>query len=253
MNTRTNQIVISNLKIDIIRKDIKNIRLSVFPPNGNVCVFVPLDTTNDHLRIFLISKTSWIKKQKDQFSKQKRQKKPKYRDGEIHYLFGKSYKLRQKTTNLNPKIVIHKNSIDLFLKPKTTLKEKQKLFENFYRHEFEQIIPKSVKKWQKKVKVKINEAKIRKMKTKWGTCNNEEKRIWLNLELAKKPLHCIDYVIVHELVHLIERNHTEKFLKILGKVYPKWEKSKEELNQGVLGYFEWGCKSNPKLKNIIEN
>jgi predicted metal-dependent hydrolase len=253
MNTRLNQIVISNQKIDVIRKDIKNIRLSVFPPNGKTRVFVPLDTSKDHLRIFLISKTSWIKKQKKQFSRQERQKKPKYQNGEIHYLFGKKYILCERKMASKSKIVIHKNTIDLFLKPKTSFKQKQNLFENFYRYEFEQILPKYIKKWQKKIGVEINETKIRKMRTKWGTCNNKDKRIWLNLELVKKPLHCIDYVIAHEFVHLIERTHTEKFLKILGKVYPKWEITKEELNQGMLGYFEWGCKSNSKLKNVIGN
>jgi predicted metal-dependent hydrolase len=253
MNTRINQIIISNQKIDVIRKDIKNIRLSVFPPYGKICAFVPLDTSNDHLRIFLISKTSWIYKQKQQFSKQKRQKKLKYKNEEIHYLFGKKYKLKQKKTISNPKITIYKNTINLFSKPKITVEEKQKLFEDFYRNEFEKILPRYIEKWQKKVGVKVNEIKIRKMKTKWGTCNNDMKRIWLNLELAKKPLHCIEYVITHELVHLVERNHTEKFLKILDKIYPKWELSKEELNQGILGYFEWGCKSNNKLKNLIKN
>jgi hypothetical protein len=94
---------------------------------------------------------------------------------------------------------------------------------------------------------------IKKMKTKWGTCNTKDKRIWLNLELAKQPFHCIDYVFVHELVHFKERKHSEKFLQLLEKSYPKWRQSKEELNQGILSYFEWGCQSNTKLKTVIGN
>lgn len=90
------------------------------------------------------------------------------------------------------------------------------------------------------------------MKTKWGTCNSKNKCIWLNLELAKKALHCIDYVFVHELVHLKERRHNEGFINILEQAYPKWRQSKEELNQGILRYFEWGCKSNPKLKELLK-
>ena len=109
------------------------------------------------------------------------------------------------------------------------------------------------KAWSKKVGVKAKEVRIKKMKTKWGTCNQKDKRIWLNLELAKQLPNCIDYVIVHELVHLKERRHNDRFLKLLSDAYPRWQQAKEELNHGILSYFEWGCKSNPKLKNVIEN
>ena len=127
------------------------------------------------------------------------------------------------------------------------------MFDDFYRIELESMIPKLLQKWEKKVGVKVKQVRIKKMKTKWGTCNQKDSRIWLNLELAKQPPHCIDYVFVHELVHLKERRHNERFLKFLSDVYPRWRQSKDELNHGILSYFEWGCKSNSKLKTLIEN
>jgi predicted metal-dependent hydrolase len=245
---------VSSLTIETIRKDIKNIHLGVYPPNGRIRMAVPLRTSDESARLFAISKTPWIKKQQKLFSKYPRQTPRKYVSGETHYIFGKVYLLDVIPSDESAKIKIKKMThIELYVKPKTTIKQKEKLFENFYRSELNNIISKSIKKWEKKVGVKVKELKIKKMKTKWGTCNDEDKRIWLNLELAKKPFHCIDYVLVHELVHLKERKHNDKFIKLLETAYPKWQQHKEELNHGILSHFEWGCQSNPKLKNIIEN
>jgi len=242
------------LIIDTVRKDIKNIHLGVYPPNGRIRMAVPLKTSDESIRLFVISKTPWIKKQQKYFLKQERQTPRKYVTGETHYIFGKSYRLDVISSNESPKIDIkRKTHIELYVKPKSTIKEKEKIFENYYRLEINKIIMKILKKWEKKVGVKVKEVKIKKMKTKWGTCNNKDKRIWLNLELAKKPFHCIDYVLVHELVHMKERKHNDRFMQLLESAYPKWQQTKNELNQGILSHFEWGCQSNPKLKEIIEN
>jgi len=254
MNTKTTKTVLSNLQIETVRKDIKNIHLGVYPPDGRVRVSIPLKTNDEALRLFLISKISWIKKQQRQFSQQQRQTKRGYVAGESHYFFGRRYQLNVNNSDTEPKIEIRKkNHIDIFVKPNTTTKQKEKMFEKFYRSELEKTIPKLLQQWEKKVGVKVNEVKIRKMKTKWGTCNSKDKRIWLNLELAKKPMHCIDYVFVHELVHLIEKRHSDRFIQLLESAYPNWQDTKDELNQGILSYFEWGCKSNTKLKNLIQN
>ena len=240
--------------IDTVRKDIKNIHLGVYPPNGRIRMAVPLRTSDESIRLFVIAKTPWIKKQQKYFSKQERQTPRKYVTGETHYIFGKSYRLDVISSNELPKIDIkRKTHIKLYVKPKSTIKQREKIFENYYRSEINKIILKILKKWEKKVGVKIKEVKIKKMKTKWGTCNSKDKRIWLNLELAKKPFHCIDYVLVHELVHMKEKKHSDRFIQLLNSAYPKWQQHKNELNQGILSYFEWGCQSNPKLKNIIKN
>lgn len=243
MTTETTKTIVSNLQIETVRKDIKNIHLGVYPPDGRIRVSIPLKINDEALRLFLISKTSWIKKQHQKFSRQERQTKREYVTGESHYFFGRRYQLNVNHSDSEPKIEIRKKKhIDLYVKPNTTIKQKQKMFEKFYRSELlEKVIPKLLQKWEKKVGVKVNQVKIRKMKTKWGTCNSKDKRIWLNLELAKKPLHCIDYVFVHELIHLIEKKHSERFIQLLESAYPNWQSSKEALNQGILSYFEWGC------------
>jgi len=245
---------ISNLTIETIRKDIKNIHLGVYPPNGRIRMAVPLRTSDESARLFAISKTPWIKKQQKAFSKYPRQTPRKYVAGETHYIFGKAYLLDVISSDKPVKIETKKKThVVLYVKPKTTIKQKEKIFENYYRSELNDIISKSTKKWEKKVGVKVKELKIKKMKTKWGTCNDRDNRIWLNLELAKKPFHCIDYVLVHELVHLKERKHNDRFMELLESAYPKWQEHKEELNRGILSHFEWGCKSNLKLKEIIKN
>ena len=254
MTTKTNKTIVSNLQIETVRKDIKNIHLGVYPPDGRVRVSLPLKINDETLRLFIISKKSWIKKQQKKFLQQERQTKREYVSGETHYFFGRRYQLNVNNSDSEPKIEIRKKKhIDLYVKPNTSIQQKERIFEKFYRSELEKIIPKLVQKWKKKVGTKVNEVKIRKMKTKWGTCNSKDKRIWLNLELAKKPLQCIDYVFVHELVHLIEKRHSDRFIQLLESSYPNWLSRKEELNQGILSYFEWGCKPNPKLKNLIEN
>ncbi|GAG15423.1 unnamed protein product, partial [marine sediment metagenome] len=129
--------------------------------------------------------------------------------------------------------------IDLYIKDNTDFKKKEKLIENFYRSEIKKQIPNLLDKWEKIIDIDVNEVRIKKMKTKWGSCNPKEKRIWLNLELAKKPLHCIEYVIVHEMIHFIEKNHSDKFRHLIGLHLPQWEQYKKELNNSILSYSNW--------------
>ena len=254
MNIRLSYEKIGNLTVEIIKKDIKNLHLGVYPPKGRVRVAAPLSTSDESIRLFVISKMLWIKKQEKFFLSQPRQTARKYVSGETHYIFGKAYRLRVINSDVGTKLVISKKSyIDLYVKSNTTVQQKAKIFENYYRSELRKLIFKIVSKWEKKVGVKTHELKIRKMKTRWGTCNSEDKRIWLNLELAKKPFHCIDYVLVHELIHLKEKKHSKEFLHLLQNAYPNWQEHKDELNHSMLSHSEWGCESNSKLKNIITN
>jgi len=240
MNIKTKKIRVSNLMIDTIKKDIKNIHLGVYPPDGRIRVAAPLKTSNETIRLLILSKKSWIRKQQKKLLNQERQSKREYVSGESHYLFGKRYRLNVIHTDKKPKIEIKKKTyIDFHVSQNLTTKQREKIFENFYRSKITKLVPILAKKWQKKIGVKVSEIKIRKMKTKWGTCNPVGKQIILNLELVKQPQHCIDYVIVHELAHLIEKNHSEKFIDIIEAVLPNWEITKDELNKGPLGYYKW--------------
>jgi hypothetical protein len=178
---------ISDYEIQAVRKDIKNIHLGVYPPNGRIRISVPLRTTDDAMRLFIISKIPWIKKQRERFAKQERQTKRQFVSGESHYLFGKRFILNIHKTNQKAGIQINKRSqLNFYVKPNSTTAERQKIFERFYRTELEKLIPNLITKWEKKVGVKTREVRIRKMKTKWGTCNSKHKRIWLNLDWQRK-------------------------------------------------------------------
>lgn len=182
----------------------------------------------------------WIKKQQKKFSQQERQTKREYVSGESHYFLGNRYRLNVMQTDAKPNIEIRtKTKITMHIKPEAKVEEKERLMDKFYRSELRKLIPQMVNKWAEVTGLQAKEIKIKKMKTKWGTCNPKCGRIWLNLELAKKPVRCLEYVFVHELMHLKEKHHNEHFQLLLKTYLPQWEQSKQELNHGILGYAEW--------------
>ena len=240
MNTKKTRTIICDLEIETVKKDIKNIHLAVCPPNGRVRVAAPLKTTDEAIKQLIISKMPWIKKQQTKFAFQERQTKREYISGESHYFLGNRYRLNLIQTADKPGIEIKsKTRITMYVKPKASIEEKQQLMDALYRSELKKIIPSLIGKWQEIMGLHAREVKIKKMKTKWGTCNPKCGRIWLNLELAKKPVRCIEYVLVHELTHLKEKHHNEHFQLLLRAYLPQWEQSKQELNSRILGYAEW--------------
>jgi len=233
-------IEVNNIIVDVIRKDIKNIHLNILPPYGDVRVTVPLDKDQESVRLFIISKLSWIKKQRKKFSNQERESKKEYITGESHYFRGDRYLLNLIDSREKPKVSIRNNKfIDLFVDKKLPLKKRREIMENWYREELKKILSYKIKEWSKVTKIKIDDWRVRRMKTKWGTCNREKKRIWINLELMKKPTSYMDYVIVHELVHFLERNHNDKFIGYMNRFLPSWETTKTELNNFILTHESW--------------
>lgn len=224
----------------IVRKPVKNLHLSVLPPNGWVRVTAPQNMNDDAIRTLLALRLPWIKKQQAKFSGQQRQTKRDYVSGESHYFLGKRYKLEVVYKDEPPKVTVKgKNKIVLQVKPKATTKKKQEILTDWYREELHCVIDELITKWQKKIGVEVSSWGIKQMKTRWGTCNHEQAKILLNLELSKKPIACIEYVVVHELVHLIEKKHNEKFVALVAKYIPKWKSLKDELNSFILSYDEW--------------
>ncbi len=234
------QLEISDITIDVVWKKIKNIHLSVYPPTGRVRLAAPLSTTEETLRLFAISKLGWIRRNQRQLEAQARQSPRTFVDRESHYFEGRRYLLRVTEHEGSPKIEIKtKTHIDLFVRPNTSVEQRQRILNEWYRKHLKAQIPALVAKWEDLLGVTVDEWGIKQMKTKWGTCNIEEKRIWLNLELAKKPLHCLEYIVVHEMVHLLERYHNDRFRYYMDRFMPKWKVYKEELNQLPVSYSEW--------------
>lgn len=241
MTTRTKKMYVSDLMFATIRKDIKNMHLGVYPPNGRIRVAAPLETSDETIRLFVISRMPWIRKQQLKFLGQERETQREYVSGESHYFLGSRYRLNVIHADARPRIEIRRNAhIDLYIKANTTTQEREVIFDRFYRSELRKLVPRLLERWQKKVGVRVNEVRIKKMKTKWGSCNPKDGRIWLNLELAKKALPCIDYVFVHELIHLTEKKHSERFMLFLKSALPQWQDNRDELNKQALGCSTWG-------------
>lgn len=235
------KIRVSNMTVDLVRKDIKNIHLAVYPPTGRVRIAAPLNVGEESIRLYALSKLAWIRRNQRKFEKQERQTPRSYKERESHYFLGKRYLLRVKETSGAGYVeVAGKSHLDLYVKPGASVDYKHKVMTEWYRAELRKITPKLIQSWEKKLDVTLNEWGIRKMKTKWGSCNIEQKRIWLNLELAKKPLHCIEYIIVHEMIHLLERHHNDHFKSYLDTYLPNWKQIKDELNRMPVSHEEWG-------------
>lgn len=240
-----NQITIGDITIDVIKKDIKNIHLGVYPPDGRVRIASPLKVTDETIRLFVLSKLTWIKKHQAKYQNYHRPDPREYVSGESHYFRGDRYLLNVIYYECSPPVIIrNKTHIDLYVKPGSSQADREKVMNNWYRQELKKLIPPLIDKWQKIIGVQVQEWRIKKMKTCWGTCNIQEQRIWLNLELIKHSPHCLEYVIVHELVHLLERHHNQRFISYMDKFMPTWRLYKEELNQRAPDYQRPNTPSN---------
>lgn len=234
------QISISDIKVDVVRKNIKNIHLGVYPPNGRVRISVPLFVKEETIKLFITTKLGWIRRQQRKFVEQPRQTQREYKDKESHYYQGKRYLLKIIELNAPPKALIQTaNTLTIQVRPGSTVEKRKEVMDKWYREQLKEFIPIMIDKWERILNVKVNEFGIKQMKTRWGTCNTRAKRIWLNLELAKKPLHCLEYIVVHEMLHLIERKHNDRFKELMNQHMPKWKQYKSELNKFPVSHSEW--------------
>jgi predicted metal-dependent hydrolase len=230
---------LNDLDVEVVKKDIKNVHLSVYPPKGRVKVSAPKSMKIDTIRVFVISKLGWIKKQQNKICSQEREASREYLDRESHYFLGKRYLLKVIEQEAPP-IVRHKhNTLELIVRPHTPLVTRQAILYEWYRAQMKLLLPDIIKKYEKLMGVEVSEFGVKRMKTKWGTCNPAAKRIWLNLELAKKPTECIEYIVVHEMSHLLERTHNDRFVALMDKYMPKWRFHRDELNRLPVCHVDW--------------
>ena len=233
------QIELGDLTIDVVQKDIKNIHLSVYPPIGKVRIAAPTRLDLENIRVFAISKLGWIRKQQAKITSQEREPKREYKTRESHYYLGKRYLLNVIENKNKQSVIVKHEKLVLNVKQNATINQKKNILHEWYRERLKEIIPKLIDKWERRINVNVSEFKIRKMKTKWGTCNTVAKRICINLELARKPIICIEYIVVHEIVHLLERKHNERFIAYMNKFMPNWRTYKDELNKLPISHTEW--------------
>jgi hypothetical protein len=242
MNTDNDKqvITIRGIPVQVVKKNVKNLHVSVLPPIGRVRITAPLKMKDESIRMAVISRFSWIKKQQVKFQNQERQLIREYVSGESHYFMGKSYRLILETTENKSNVFIKgKTEIVMQVARDLTTEKRGELLTKWYRAQLWEVLHKLVSKWEKKMAIKVNKVGIRHMKTRWGSCNQINKTIWLNLELIKKPSTSIEYVLVHEFCHLKEKKHNDAFLKLMDKNMPKWRMYKNELNKLPLSYEKW--------------
>ncbi|NLY90823.1 MAG: M48 family metallopeptidase [Firmicutes bacterium] len=222
---------VDDLEIEVIRKKVRHIYISLLPPAGNVRMTVPAHLDHEMILSFARAKLDWIKRQQAKILARPLPPVPDYINGETHYFFGHPYELQVLETTGRPRVELNAGqSIILFVRPQSTKEERQKLLYAWYRRQLQAVIPGYLQKWQEVIGVTVKEWGVKRMKTKWGSCNIQARRIWLNLELVKKSPHCLEYIIVHELIHLLERYHNRRFYAYLTQYLPGWKEIKKELN-----------------------
>lgn len=228
------QVKISDIVIEVVRKKIKNLNLRVYP-EGRVRAAVPLRVSDEAVKLFAISKLSWIKTQQAKFEKQAPQIKREYLSDESHYFEGYPYLLNVIYHNSRPKVEIRNNQyLDLYVRTGSSTDQRKRVLTEWYRQKLKEKIPSLLEKWQTIIGVKANDWYIKQMKTRWGSCAIEAKRICFNLELAQKSTLCLEYIIVHELVHLLERRHNKRFKNLMSKFMPEWKTHQTELKNNKI-------------------
>lgn len=227
--------------MEIVRRNIRNMHLAVYPPTGRIRLAAPLKTDADVVRLFAVSKLGWMKKQVRNFEAQPRETPREYLAGESHYYKGKRYQLIIVETDEPAQVRIKGTRfLEMRVHSSTTQQQRAALLKEWYRAQLKLQLPRLIKKWEDRIGVSCNSWGVRQMRTKWGTCTVSSKRIWLNLELAKKPQICLEYIICHELIHLLERTHNDRFISLMNQHMPKWRMHRTTLNQLPVSHNDWG-------------
>ncbi len=241
MSIERHQLIVGGIHIEILRKGIKNLHLGVYPPDGRVRVAAPLRVSNEAVRLAVIGKLGWIKRQRARFEAQPRQSPRQLVGGESHYFLGRRYRLRVTLQDEAPRVVRRGGkSIELRVRLNSSTAQREAVMRKWYRAELTKLVPPLLSKWGPLLGVHADDWRIKQMKTRWGTCNVKARRICLNLELAKKSPQCLEYIVVHELIHLLEASHNERFVALMDKHLPDWRSRRATLNAAPLGHETWG-------------
>jgi len=240
VSTETSEIVVSGIPVQVVRKKIKNLHLATYPPDGRVRIAVPLHVDDDAVHLAVTSKLGWIRKQQRAYAEQPRESEREMVNGESHYVRGVRYRLRVAERLGKQDVKLSGGTLELGVRPGSTPEQRRALLDRWHRKRLQQDVERLVAKWEPYVGAKVSEARIKRMRTRWGTCNAQAGRIWINAELAKKPDECLEYIVVHEMVHLLERRHNDVFKRHMDRLLPHWRNSRDALNATPLGHEEWG-------------
>ena len=233
------QLTLGNITVDVVQKDIKNIHLSVYPPSGRVRISAPSRMREDTIRVFVVSKLPWIRQQQQKLRDQERETNREYLDRESHYVFGRRCLLTVTEADAAPSVEQKHGKILLRVRPGTSEEARQAILDEWYRGQLRQALTPLIAKWEPVMRVKVQRSFVQHMKTKWGSCNHRAHTIRLNTELAKKPRECLEYIVVHEMVHLLEPTHNARFISLMDKYMPRWQHYRQMLNRLPLRNEHW--------------
>jgi predicted metal-dependent hydrolase len=232
-------LTVGGVRFDVVRKDIKNVHLSVLPPKGAVRIAAPLRMSPDTIRVFAIAKLDWIRNQQKKLREQERETPREYIDRESHYLWGRRYLLEVREVDHLPGVEIGKSKLVLMVRPGCNGARRQATMDAWYREQIKLAVPDLVSEWEPVLGVKVRRVFVQKMKTKWGSCSAATGGIRLNSELAKKPRECLEYIVVHEMVHLLEPTHNERFVGLMNLFLPNWVQIRQTLNRLPVRHETW--------------
>ncbi len=235
----TTQFKLGDIAVDVVLKDIKNIHLSVYPPTGRVRISAPSRMGVNTIRTFAISKLSWIRQQQKKLREQERETPREYLDRESHYVWGKRYLLKVIEWDGVPVVELKHRQMHLHVRPNTSDEKKQALVEEWYRAQLKQAVPEVIAKWEPLLRVEVARFFVQKMRTRWGSCNSKSNSIRLNTDLAKKPSECLEYLVLHEMIHLLEPTHNNRFMILMEQFMPNWRFYRTELNRLPVRHEEW--------------
>ena len=235
----TETIYIGDLSIQVTKKNIKHVHLSVHPPDGRVTLVAPTATRLDVARAYVISKLSWIRQQQRKLKNQARETPRQFIERESHYFWGRRYLMTVLHRDAKPCVTLDHKRITLTVRPGSDARRRAEVIHEWHKSILHEVVPTLIKKWEPKLEVKVADYFLQRMKTKWGSCNYKAGHIRLNTELVKKPKDLLEYVIVHEMVHLLEPTHSDRFMAILGEHYPTWREARAELNELPLTAEVW--------------
>lgn len=232
-------IQLGEISIMVTRKDIKNVHLTVHPPDGRVTLATPSNTRLEVARAYAISKLIWIREQQRKLECQARETPRQFVERESHHVWGRRYLMAFDYQDAKPSVVLSNKRITLIIRPGSSAEKRAEVMHEWHKSLLHKVVPPLIKKWERKLKVRVSGYFLQRMKTKWGSCNHAAGNIRLNTELAKKPKDLLEYVIVHEMAHLIEPTHGDRFIAILEEHYPSWREARAELNELPLAAESW--------------
>ena len=239
MTTTSAYLTVRGIEVDVIHKDIKHLHIGVYPPAGRVRVAAPTRLDDDQIRLAVVQRLAWIRRQRKELRNVERQTTREMVTGETHYVWGMRKRLKVAERPGQAYVELDGDRIVLYVASERTQEQRRRYLDRWYREQLRSELPLLISKWESELSVTVPQWTIRKMKTKWGSCNRESHHLWFNVELAKKHPNCLEYIVVHEMMHYFERNHGDAFTRLMDQHLPDWRMRRDELNGAPLAEEEW--------------